>query len=690
MLTGLFSAALADPGLARARDLARSGAAQVDGLDLTAPAALRPFVVAAVAAADRSGGAGRPVLAVTATTREADDLAAALGGLLPPDQVAVFPSWETLPHERLSPRSDTVGRRLAVLRRLAHPESTTRTAHRAAAGGRGAGPLACSSRSSRASATWSRCELRHRRRGRPGGGRPPAGRHGVRPGRPGHQARRVRGARRHPGRLPAHRRAPVPGRVLGRRGGGDPHLRRRRPAHHRAGRRGSGRRPAGSCCSPRRSGSGPPRWPQQHPELAEILDKLAEGIPVEGMESLAPALLDGADVAGAAARLHAGRHPRAALRPGADPHPGARPGPYLGGVPAGQLGRGRRRRPGAGRPRRRRVQTLAEVRAHRRPRCASRGGRCRPFGAGRGGPAAAPTAALAEDAPDRGPPSTPDDADRGDPRRPAGAALPRRDRAGWSTTCKRWAGDGWRSRWSSRGTAPPSGRSRCCATPASASRSTERGRRPRPPPASCWSPAARSSTASSTRRPGSRVLTGNDITGGRGASTKDMRKMPSRRRNTIDPLELQAGDFVVHEQHGIGRYVELVQRTVNGADREYLVIEYAASKRGQPGDRLFVPTDQLDQLSRYVGGEQPDAAQDGRLGLAEVQGPGPQGGPGDRRPAHPALRGPPGVQGPRVRPGHAVAARAGGRLPVHRDAGPARRDRRGQARTWSSPSRWTG
>ncbi len=41
MLTGLFSAALADPGLARARDLARSGAARVDGLDLTAPAALR-------------------------------------------------------------------------------------------------------------------------------------------------------------------------------------------------------------------------------------------------------------------------------------------------------------------------------------------------------------------------------------------------------------------------------------------------------------------------------------------------------------------------------------------------------------------------------------------------------------------------------------------------------------------------
>ncbi|HET6478606.1 MAG TPA: transcription-repair coupling factor, partial [Actinoplanes sp.] len=101
------------------------------------------------------------------------------------------------------------------------------------------------------------------------------------------------------------------------------------------------------------------------------------------------------------------------------------------------------------------------------------------------------------------------------------------------------------------------------------------------------------------------VITGNDISGGRGTSMKDVRKMPSRRRNTIDPLELKPGDFVVHEQHGIGRYVELVQRTVNGADREYIVLEYAASKRGQPGDRLYVPTDQLDQLSRYVGGESP-------------------------------------------------------------------------------------
>ncbi|HWM04938.1 MAG TPA: transcription-repair coupling factor, partial [Actinophytocola sp.] len=88
--------------------------------------------------------------------------------------------------------------------------------------------------------------------------------------------------------------------------------------------------------------------------------------------------------------------------------------------------------------------------------------------------------------------------------------------------------------------------------------------------------------------------------------TRDMSaKMPSRRRNAVDPLALRTGDYVVHEQHGIGRYIEMVQRTVSGATREYLVLEYASSKRGQPGDRLFVPTDQLDQVSRYVGGELP-------------------------------------------------------------------------------------
>src|SRR6478735_7144568 len=57
----------------------------------------------------------------TATGRDADELANALRCYLPYDDVAVLPSWETLPHERLSPRSDTVAKRVGVFRRLAHP-----------------------------------------------------------------------------------------------------------------------------------------------------------------------------------------------------------------------------------------------------------------------------------------------------------------------------------------------------------------------------------------------------------------------------------------------------------------------------------------------------------------------------------------------------------------------------------------
>ena len=111
------------------------------------------------------------------------------------------------------------------------------------------------------------------------------------------------------------------------------------------------------------------------------------------------------------------------------------------------------------------------------------------------------------------------------------------------------------------------------------------------------------------------LITEKDITGVR-SSNKDQARMPSRRKKAIDPLELKPGDYVVHEQHGVGRYIELVARTVANVSREYLVIEYAASKRGQPGDRLFVPTDTLEQITKYVGGEAPTVH---RIGGADWQ-----------------------------------------------------------------------
>ena len=115
----------------------------------------------------------------------------------------------------------------------------------------------------------------------------------------------------------------------------------------------------------------------------------------------------------------------------------------------------------------------------------------------------------------------------------------------------------------------------------------------------------------------SRILfmTERDLTGSK-ASAKDGVRMPSKRKQAVDPLELRAGDFVVHEQHGIGRYVEMVQRTIGGITREYLVIEYAPAKRGQPGDRVFVPTDTLEQVSKYIGGESPTVH---RIGSGEWQ-----------------------------------------------------------------------
>ena len=110
-------------------------------------------------------------------------------------------------------------------------------------------------------------------------------------------------------------------------------------------------------------------------------------------------------------------------------------------------------------------------------------------------------------------------------------------------------------------------------------------------------------------------ITERDLTGSK-ASAKDGARMPSKRKQAVDPLELRAGDFVVHEQHGIGRYVEMVQRTIGGITREYLVIEYASAKRGQPGDRVFVPTDTLEQVSKYIGGESPTVH---RIGSGEWQ-----------------------------------------------------------------------
>ena len=77
---------------------------------------------------------------------------------------------------------------------------------------------------------------------------------------------------------------------------------------------------------------------------------------------------------------------------------------------------------------------------------------------------------------------------------------------------------------------------------------------------------------------------------------------------------------MVHEQHGVGRFVEMTSRTAAGATREYLVLEYAPGKRGHPPDRLYVPTDQLDEVTKYVGGEAPTLHRLGGADWAKTKG----------------------------------------------------------------------
>src|SRR5581483_11994257 len=59
--------------------------------------------------------------------------------------------------------------------------------------------------------------------------------------------------------------------------------------------------------------------------------------------------------------------------------------------------------------------------------------------------------------------------------------------------------------------------------------------------------------------------------------------------------DLAPGDYVVHIEHGIAKFAGMVRRTINGIEKEYLELRYAEN------DRLFVPSDQIDRVSRYVG-----------------------------------------------------------------------------------------
>ncbi len=63
--------------------------------------------------------------------------------------------------------------------------------------------------------------------------------------------------------------------------------------------------------------------------------------------------------------------------------------------------------------------------------------------------------------------------------------------------------------------------------------------------------------------------------------------------------DLKAGDHVVHHQHGVARYAGMVKRAIGGVERDYLLLEYKGD------DKLYVPSDQIDAVRHYTGGDSP-------------------------------------------------------------------------------------
>jgi transcription-repair coupling factor (superfamily II helicase) len=616
-LAGLLAAVAEDPqlrGLLAGRDTSE--------LDFVAPSALRPLLVAALASgAVGSAGSGendssppprdrqgRFVLAVTATAREADDLTAALCAFLPPHSVACFPGWETLPHERLSPRSDTVGQRIAVLRRLAHPVGSGVADNSKNQGGPGsddaglAGPL-------KVVVAPVRSVLQ------------PivAGLGDLEP------VRLVEGADADPDDVIARLVEIGYARVemvtkrgeLAVRGGlldvfppteehplrieffGDTveEIRSFRVADQRS----SGRAEHGLWAPPCRELLLTPsvrarakELADQHPSLAEILSKISDGIAVEGMEAFASVLADRME-------LLLDHVPLGGVVLACDPE----------------------------RIRTRAIELVATSQEFLEASwvSAAAGGEA-PVDLG--GSAFQPIAKIRESAAELGIPwwtlapfgaidewdhdeDQPEETADGESQpesfgtiKAAPAPAYRGDAARMLADIRGWLADGWRVVLVTEGHGPAQRLAEMLRGEGFGARLGDITESPEAGVPYVSTGELRQGFSWPSVRLA--LLTEADLAA-RGASrpsSRDERRMPStRRRGGVDPLQLKPGDYVVHEQHGVGRFIEMTSRTAAGATREYLVLEYAPARRGHPPDRLYVPTDQLDEVTKYSGGEAP-------------------------------------------------------------------------------------
>ena len=89
------------------------------------------------------------------------------------------------------------------------------------------------------------------------------------------------------------------------------------------------------------------------------------------------------------------------------------------------------------------------------------------------------------------------------------------------------------------------------------------------------------------------------------------KKLPAGRTRIESYADLSPGDYVVHENHGIGRFAGIVRMPVDGQDKDYIKINYAGT------DTLYVPATQLDMVSKYTGGGEDKAVKLSKMGGAE-------------------------------------------------------------------------
>ena len=625
-LTGLLSVLLTDPASAEAVEFVRTRGA----VNIVGPPGIRPPLLAAMTGARETGptssgtpaalpapdARARALVVVTATGRDADDLAAELRGYLPADDVAVLPAWETLPHERLSPRSDTVARRLSVFRRLAHPAPDA---------GR-TGPIRVLVMPVRAllqpvvaglgelvpvelhvgdradltdvadrlvAAAYTRVDMVERR-----------GEFAVRGGLLDVFAP----TEDHPLRVEFW------GEVV-------EEVRWFAVADQRSlevAERGVWAPPCREILLTPAVRARAAALAEQFPGAVEMLGRLAEGIVVEGMESLMPVLAEGMvpilDLV-----------PGDALLVVADPERVRRRAHDLVATTEEFLAAAwTSAAEGGSTPidlRAASFATFAEVRE-----IAARRGlgwwTLSAFGLD------SPGSDLPEGVPRAGSDAGADTAADGGAR--VTLTIAARDVTSYRGEVERAVADvralqrdGWRLVLTTEGPGPARRMvEQLGAADVPARLVAEIGSEPEGGVVLVTPAPVGPGFVAPERRLA--VFSESDLTGRAGSSTRDMRTMPSKRRNVVDPLQLRPGDNVVHEQHGVGRFAELATRTIgtgaHASTREYLVIEYAPSKRGHPGDRLYVPTDQLDQVTKYTGGESPSLSKMGGGDWAKTKG----------------------------------------------------------------------